>query len=202
MATICALALPAASFAAPGPPPTLNKQQLERKTCGRGTLVINAVQKVLNDVDSGVKGNIWAFDDYTRTLKVWRVGQSNYCSIVGYEGTFRTIAGPSPGGGRTLTSGIKGHVQGGYRMDFSGKLLARPAVKTHGSIGTVNYRCDANGNCPGSVYWVTQFFSNVTGDDFDWWGWLYKAGRNGTWLNSIDGAKGDIVALPNKGKKK
>jgi hypothetical protein len=199
---ICALALPASVLAAPGPPPKLNKHQLERKTCGKGKLVVNAVQKVVNDVDSGTKGNFWAYDDYTRTIKVWRLGQTNYCSIVSYDGTFRTIAGPSPGGGGIVTAGMKGNFQGGYRMDFNGTLLAHPAIKSNGSIGTVNYRCDSAGNCPGSVYWVTQFFGNVTGDDFDWWGWLYKAGGNGTWLNSIDGAKGDIVALPDNSKKK
>ena len=197
----CALAAPSA-FAAPGPPPKLNKHQLQPRACGNGRLVINVQQKVVNDVDSGTKGNFWAYDDYTRAIKVWRVGANNYCSIVHYDGTFRTIAGPSPGGGGTVGNGIKGHFEGGYRMDFNAAPLAHPAVKTHGSIGTTDYRCDKAGNCPGSAYWVTLFFTSVTGDDFDWWGWLYKAGRYGTWLNSVDGAKGDIVGTAHKGGKK
>jgi hypothetical protein len=191
-AAVLLLAVPAA-LAAPGPPPKLNKHQLEHKTCGKGKLVIDAEQKVVNDVDSGLKGNNWAFDDYKRSLKVWQLGQSNYCTIVKYDGTFRAVAGVSPGGGGTVSDGVTGHFEGGYRMDFNGTLLPTPAKKTHGSIGTFDYRCDTSGNCPGSVYWVTLYFSSVTGDDFDWWGWLYKAGKNGTWLNSIDGAKGDIV---------
>src|SRR5207302_2310494 len=144
------------------------------KTCGKGKLVIDVEQKVLNDVDSGLKGNNWAFDDYKRSMKVWQIGQGNFCTIVKYDGTFRTVAGVSPGGGGTVSDGVTGNFEGGYRMDFNGTPLTTPAKKTHGSIGTFDYRCDTSGNCPGSVYWVTLYFSNVTGDDFDWWGWLYK----------------------------
>jgi hypothetical protein len=203
LTSVCALAAPAA-LASPGQPPRLNKHQLEHKTCGKGKQVINVEQKVVNDVDSGTKGNFWAFDSYTRSIKVWQLGTANYCTIVRYDGTFTTIAGASPGGSGSVGDGLTGHFEGGYRMDFNGTLVARPTVKTHGSIGTFDYRCDKAGNCPGSVYWVTLFFTNVTGDDFDWWGWLYKAGKNGTWLNSIDGAKGDIVgkADDHRGKHK
>jgi hypothetical protein len=194
---ICALAAPAA-LASPGPPPKLNKHQLARKTCGKGKLAVNVEQKVVNDIDSGKTGNFWAFDSYHRSIMVWKLGTTNYCAIVRYEGTFTTIAGASPGGSGTVGDGLKGHFEGGYRMDFNGTLIAHPTVKAHGSIGTTNYRCDKTGNCPGSVYWVTLFFTNVTGDDFDWWGWIYRAGRNGTWLNSIDGAKGDIVGTAHR----
>lgn len=202
IASFLALAVPAA-LAAPGPAPKLNRQQLHPRTCGRGKLVVNVVQRVVNDVDSGTKGNFWAFDDYTRVLKVWKVGEHNFCAIATYVGSFRTIAGSSPGGSGTVAAGVKGHFDGGYRMDFSGTLLVHPSRKTHGSIGTFDYRCDTAGNCPGSVYWVTLYFSNVTGDDFDWWGWLYKAqGNAGTWLNSIEGAKGDIVSAKDHGNGK
>jgi hypothetical protein len=192
----------APALASPGHPPKLNKHQLQRKTCGKGRLVINVEQKVVNDVDSGTQGNFWAFDTYHRSIQVWRLGTNNYCTIVNYSGQFRTIAGPSPGGGGTVGGGVTGTFEGGYRMDFNGTLLAHPTVKTHGSIGTFDYRCTSAGTCPGSVYWVTFFFSNVTGDDFDWWGWLYKAGKNGTWLNSIDGARGDITGTVAHGKGK
>jgi hypothetical protein len=192
------LAVAPAALAAPGPPPKLNTHQLERKTCGKGALVVNVSQKVVNDVDSGTKGNFWAYDAYTRKIKVWRIGQTNYCTIVSYDGAFRTVAGASPGGSGTVPAGVNGHFEGGYRMDFNGTPLPRPARKTHGSIGTFDYKCDTAGNCPGSVYWVTLYFSNVTGDDFDWWGWLYRAdGNAGTWLNSIDGTKGDIAVAGN-----
>jgi hypothetical protein len=203
LATALVLALAATpAFAAPGKPPKLNKHQLQRKTCGKGPLVINVEQKVVNDVDSGTHGNYWAFDAYTRSIQVWRIGTGNYCAIVHYTGEFRTIAGASPGGSGTVGEGVTGHFEGGYRMDFGGTLLAHPSAKKHGSIGTYDYRCTSTGSCPGSVYWVSLYFSNVTGDDFDWWGWLYKAGKNGTWLNSIDGARGDITGAAAHGKGK
>jgi len=192
----------APALASPGKPPKLNKHQLQPRTCGKGRLVVNVEQKVVNDVDSGTQGNNWAFDNYHRSIKVWRLGTSNYCAIVHYVGTFGTIAGASPSGGGTVPAGITGHFEGGYRMDFNGTLLTHPTVKRHGSIGTYDYRCDTAGNCPGSVYWVTLFFSGVTGDDFDWWGWLYTTGKNGTWLNSIEGVRGDITGAAAHGKGK
>ena len=164
--------------------------------------MIDVVQKVVNDVDSGVRGNVWAFDDYHRSIEVRQLGTNNYCAIVRYHGDFRTIAGVSPSGGGTVVDGITGHFQGGYRMDFNGTPIAQPTVKTHGSIGTFDYRCNSARNCPGSVYWVSLFFTGVTGDEFDWWGWLYKAGENGTWLNSIAGVRGDITGASEHGKGK
>jgi hypothetical protein len=194
-------------MAASGPPPKLAIHELAPRTCGKGRLVVNVVQKVVNDVDSGTRGNFWAFDDYTRVITVWKIREQNFCTIVRYTGKFRTIAGASPGGTGMIGAGLKGHFDGGYRMDFRGTLRADAARRRMGSIGTFDYRCTASGECPGSVYWVTLYFSNVTGDDFDWWGWLYKArGNAGSWLNSIDGMKGDIVARPDTagghGKKK
>jgi hypothetical protein len=199
---LLACTVPAAS-AAPGPPARLNKQELQPRTCGKGRVGGDVVPRGVNAVDSGTKGNFWAFDDYTRSIKVWRVGDRNFCTIVTYTGVFRTIAGVSPGGSGTISAGVTGRFEGGYRMDFGGTLRPRPNRRMHGAIGTINYGCDASGNCPGSVYWVTLYFSNVTGDDFDWWGWLYKAGKHGSWLNAVDGAKGDIVSSTDgKGKKK
>ena len=203
LALIAAVAALAASPAAgaPGPEPKLNQHELAPRTCGKGTLVVDAVQKVLNDVDSGTERNVWALDDYTRHLKVWRLGAHKFCTIVSYEGRFETISGPSPGGTGTVPNGLIGRFDGGYRMDFNGTLRAHPLHRPRGMIGTFDYRCDASAKCPGSTYWITFYFTGVTGDDFDWWGWLYKSRKYGTWLNSIDGAKGDIVA-PQHGKKK
>jgi hypothetical protein len=40
--------------------------------CGAGALLLNVRYHVANDVDTGVAGNNWAFDSYTRTVRVWR----------------------------------------------------------------------------------------------------------------------------------
>ena len=53
---------------------------------------------VQNDVDTGIQGNIWAFDTYTRTVRVWRKAPGRFCSISSYHGTFSSVAGARPGG--------------------------------------------------------------------------------------------------------
>jgi hypothetical protein len=51
-------------------------KQLSKSACGDklGKPVIDVVQKVQNDSDSGVAGNYWAFDYFTRNIKVWPTG--------------------------------------------------------------------------------------------------------------------------------
>lgn len=183
-----------AASAAAAPPPKLDRSALEPRRCGKGRLVVDVVQKVRNDVETGTKGNYWAFDDYVRRIRVWRTGTNVFCAIAVYDGKFTTIAGPSPGGTGDVPAGLQGHFRGGFRMDFTASL--RPAKPTRGSIGTYDYRCDAAGRCPGRSYWLSFYFRNVSGDDFDWWGWEYRGGKHGTWVNAISGSKGDIVFAP------
>src|SRR6266571_6980942 len=84
-----------------GPSDHLNWGQQLRSgpsECPSGPLVINVVQKVVNDDDSGVAGNAWAFDDFVRQIKVVDTGGGTFCATVSYQGSFTTIAGTSPGG--------------------------------------------------------------------------------------------------------
>ena len=191
---VLASALAAASLAAaaPGPKPKLPKSELQPKACGKGRLVLNVVQKVENDVDSGIRGNYWASDDYTRTIKVWRVAANRYCAVVRYVGTFTTIAGASPGGTGIVTDGVQGKFTGGYRMDFTATMKTVAEKPRRGSIGTFDYRCTPTGDCPGAVYWASYYFNSISGDEFDWWGWTYTA-RGQTWVNASTGNSGDIV---------
>ena len=46
--------------------------------------------------------------------------------------------------------------------------------------------------CPGLVDWTAQYFSSTSGYDLAWWGWEYRAGRHGTWVNALSGNSGDI----------
>ncbi len=50
-------------------------KELSKSACGDnlGKPVIDVKQKVQNDRDDGVGSNIWAFDYYTRNIKVWPV---------------------------------------------------------------------------------------------------------------------------------
>lgn len=195
-------ALAGAPHASTAPPPKVDREELKPKACGSGKLVVNVHQQIRNDADSGTRGNVWALDDYQRSIKVWQVAPGRFCSIALYDGQFRTVAGPSPGGTGNISEGITGRFDGGYRMDFKAKLLARPLRRNLGDIGTFDYRCDASGRCPGSVYWVSLYFTNIRGDKPDWWGWLYRTSSNGTWLNSSDGVEGDIVDGEKKGRGK
>ncbi|VVA43636.1 hypothetical protein CANDROIZ_20051 [Candidatus Roizmanbacteria bacterium] len=33
---------------------------------------------------------------------------------------------------------------------------------------------------------MAQYFPGYVSFDQPWWGWIYKAGNNGTWINAID----------------
>jgi subtilase family serine protease len=129
--------------------------QLSASACGGGKLVINVTQKVVNDADSGVAGNAWAFDSYNRQIQVWQTAPGTFCATVNYEGQFVTIAGPSPQDTGTV----------------SGTLVAAPAYKTRGSVGTFDHGCSVDFVCPGYVSWVSTCFSGASSGDLDWWGW-------------------------------
>jgi hypothetical protein len=160
--------------------------------CPAGPPLINVNQKISNDIDSGVLGNYWAYDEIVRHITVVSLGSNNYCASVQYQGSFTTVKGSSPGGTGTIADGVIGTFQGGYTADFTGTF--NPTVKTKGSIGTVDYACNAStGICPGYVDWTTQFFTGVGGFNQVWWGWVYHAGNNGNWVNALSGNSGDIT---------
>lgn len=160
--------------------------------CPIGPVVVNVVQKVLNSVDSGT-GGYWAFDDYIRQIQVVQTGPSSFCATVQYQGSFTTAAGTSPGSSGAVGAGVVGTFQGGYVSTiFTGTL--KTGVRTKGSIGTFDYQCDISGNCPGAVSWPTLFFNGIVGFDIGgWWGWVYHAGNNGSWVNASTGNSGDIT---------
>jgi len=177
--------------------PTLNwGSQLNAAQCGSGRMVINVTEKVVNDIDSGVGGNNWAFDDYIRQIQVRETGSGTYCAVVRYHGSFTTIAGFSPQNTGTVAAGITGTFEGGFRATITGTLLSSPGWSTHGFVGTFDYACDATTSvCPGYVSWLGQYFSAVGGFDQPWWGWIYRTECNGTWVNASDGNLGDITGL-------
>lgn len=177
-------------LASPGSLHLGSKGQLDPKACAaEGKVVINVEEKVLNDADSGFQGNYWAFDSYTRHIKVWQTGPDTWCATVKYEGKFEAVEGQkAPGVSGTIGADVDGNLNGGYRATFTGTLLADPSWPTHGNVGTIDYECDLNANCPGRVDWVAQYFGpGYTNFDQPWWGWIYKSnGHHGTWLNEID----------------
>ncbi len=183
--------------------------ELSNSACGKklGSPVIEVTQKVQNDADSGETGNYWAFDYYTRHIKVWQTvapGETTpgtYCAIVTYDGSFYAIPGQvgpgnRPAGALINTSTdepVHGSMTGGRRATITGTLLATPTWKTHGSVGTTNYQCNISGTCTGLVSWVNQYFVSGASYTDDWWGWQYRGGSHGTWINAVTGNSGNIL---------
>lgn len=162
-----------------------------------GKAIIDVKQKVINDADSGVAGNYWAFDVYDKRIKVYATTATNtYCAIVKYDGEFVTIAGQSPQNTGTVEAGVEGDMYGGYRATIVGTLLPVPSKPVRGDIGKYDYQCDPTGNCPGQgASWLSFYFNPGYSFDYLWWGWKYTTENNGTWINQLPGNVGDITGL-------
>lgn len=178
--------------------------QLAKSSCGTNLKnpVIDVVQRVQNDSDSGEAGNYWAFDYYARHIRVWSTTTANnYCAIITYNGRFYTVPGQIGPGNRpagalinsATDAPIQGYLSGGRRAIIVGTLLTTPTWPTHGSVGTTNYQCDINGTCPGIVKWADKYFSTGYTNTDAWWGWRYTAGSHGTWINAVTGNSGNIL---------
>ena len=168
-------------------------------SCPSGTLVINVVQKVVNDIDSGTNGNYWAYDDLVRQIQVVQTGPGTFCATVTYQGSFTTVAGYSPQAATTsgtVGDGVVGTFEGGYVATFTASLIDPATTKRKGSIGFYDYGCDATtGSCLAYVDWTTLYFTGVSGFDQPWWGWVYHGGNNGSWTNASTGNSGDIIGF-------
>jgi len=196
LAAVVGLLAASGVLAAPGP--QLNYgQQINASQCQPGKLVINVTWKALNDADSGFAGNAWAYDNYTKSVQIWQTGSDTFCASVQYEGKFTTVAGASPNSTLAnitpIPAGITGTMHGGYIAQFTGTLNGAPEYATHGNLGTFDYQCDASFNCPGAPDWTTIYFSSMPTFDQPWWGWIYRTGQNGTWVNASTGSSGDIT---------
>lgn len=187
LAVVVGLALPAAAG------PLDWSKETNRSVCqATGAPVVSVTQHVTGDADSGFHG-YWAFDSYTRRIQVWETGLGEFCAVVRYSGTFDAVADrPSPGEGVALDGDEDGNMQGGYRATITGEMLNEPTWPSRGTVGHYDYQCDMSGTCPGAVDWVDQYFETDADFQFDWWGWVYRAGRHGVWVNASDGSFGDI----------
>ena len=183
------LLLPAHALAAP-------RNDLSAAACeGTGLPVIDVIEHVVEDVDSGEAGNYWAWDDVRRRIRVWEQADGDWCAIVTYRGVFDAEAGEaSPGAGGTLEGTEHGTFRGGYRAIVQGELLETAAWAWTGFVGTTDYACAIDGDCPGYVDWTYQYFASDAVFSYEWWGWIYQGGPAGVWANTSDGNSGDILA--------
>jgi hypothetical protein len=199
----------APASAAPGPHLDWGHQLTASEiSCPSGDKVLNVNYKIINSVDSGSGTNDdsapwWAFIDYVLQLQVVELEPGVFCATVKNQGSFESIGGDGPGcfnelscgqpEGR-LEPGVIGTFQGGYTETFTGTFA--PTERTRGSIGTFDQNCSSTGVCDGAgvTRWLGLYFTDVDEFDFDeWWGWIYRAGNNGVWVNANDGNDGNIT---------
>jgi len=162
--------------------------------CPSGKPLVNVNQKVINDIDSAVGGGYWAYDEEVRHITIVALDATHYCATVSYQGSFESTGFKSPAGNAgALAAGVVGTYQGGYTATFTASGMVSGA-RTKGSLGTFDYQCVATtGACPGYVSWLSLFFTGVANFDQPWWGWVYHAGNNGSWVNATNGNSGDIT---------
>lgn len=170
-------------------------------------LVVNVNFGILNDADSGTKGNEWAVDTINRTVQVYQISESSFCAVVTDQGTFVTVAGASPQAatdiGGTVSAGINGTLSGGYQETFDGtlRISSDGGQVFFGNIGTFDYQCKGVDNCPGAFDWLDNYFTRVNQDSVNMfqWGWTYHTAcndANGSWTNALGGNSGDITGSP------
>ena len=194
VASVATLALAASAQAAPGL--RLDRQSIGARQCIAGhqsAEVVDVHYTLRNDADSGFGDNYWANDTIFRHLRIWSEPDGTYCVQVADIGAFVTYAGTSPSGTSTVSADVRGFLSGGYvTTDVVGTFA--PTLRTRGYAGTFDLQCDSSGNCPGQRISWTSYFSSVTSSHaFAHWGWIYRAGRHGTWLNE------DTVAAADSG---
>jgi len=171
--------------------------------------IINVTEKVKHDADSGISGDTWALDAFTRVIKVYNVTGNTYCAtVIWTRGTFEPVAGhASPGGTGTLTGDELGTFTGGYvTTQFTGNLNVSDPThwprtgKVINPFGgdVVDYQCtvDSNPTCAGLIDWSTKYFDTINNFGLSDWGWLYvtpNSNQDGTWTNANSGNSGDIL---------
>ena len=186
---------------------TFSSHPAQNLGCGAGKLVLNVAYGVQNDVDTGIKGNNWAFDTYTRGVRVWRKAPGRFCSASSYgDGQFTTIGGSSPGGRAQLPAGIRGTFAGSSVTTFRGKVAAHGAP-VRGFLGVKDFACtsaDVKGQCSGTYDWLRAYFARIAAFRYERYEFRYHATENGkgTWRDMLAGGKihvsGDIEPLSGK----
>jgi hypothetical protein len=174
--------------------------------CGSGKLVLNVTYHVTNDVDTGVKGNNWAFDNYHRAVRVWRKAPGRFCSASTFGGEFASIAGWSPGGTTQLPAGIRGTFKGSSVTTFRGTFAAN-GEPVRGFVGVKDFKCsgaDVKGECSGTWDWLRAYFRGISRFKYVRYAFSYHATENGkgTWSDTLRGGRvrfsGDIEPLKSK----
>lgn len=141
-----------------------------------------------NSPDEGTCGNTWAEDTFNRLYTVKTKPKNGVYNVVEQfkNGTFTTLAGPSPAAcgtdpGGTLSGTVTGKMQGSFSLVVSG--------------GTYNGGATCSALCYTSEF-VTDFFGAGATYEVTSYDLHYNAKKHGVWKNaSADkgGNSGDIT---------
>jgi len=192
-------ALPMANIASAAPGLKLDQPDISSKQCkpngGGAQQLVDVHFTILNVADSGFgpSGSLaWANDTIDRHLRIYQLDDGSFCVNVADKGKFVTYAGDGPGEGTSiLDANIKGEFEGGYVSNFFGATFT-PTLPTRGNLGAYDMGCDRTFVCPGTRPSYLSYLSAVSGENITAeWGWIYRAGKHGTWLNQDDVAAAD-----------
>lgn len=170
----------------------VSSEAAEPDPCRVGPPVVNVTETVLNVVDVGVDGHVWALDDSGNWLRIWRTGPDTYCVIERSVGVFTTFAGPSPALTGSVPDGRTGGFVGTTTFRVSG--VFQPKFATSGYLGRLNAECDREENCATLDYRFTEkYFATVDAFDIEAFDATYASPRHGRWVQTTDSSSGDIV---------
>jgi hypothetical protein len=170
--------------------------------CGKGVPLVDVTQTLLNGIDVDDTSEAWAYDrTLTSRIRFWQTGTRTFCEVRQIQGTFESIAGPSPARGGTIRAGITGTFVSIDAWTFNGEFDAGSRA-THGTLATIDLGCQIFSRtqwyCPGSrgnsadsfTYYFPGGRSNTTLQSGYF---LYDAGTRGRWLQLGLRSYGDIV---------
>jgi len=153
--------------------------------------IVSVAENILNDNDSGITGNTWALDNYTKEIFIWQHQDGSFCATMVYHGQFTTLEGKSPLGNSTISNGINGTFKGTLITTIFNATFS-PKMSTNGTIGTFDYKCSGNVACT-KPNLIDQFFTNSLGLDISRYVFLYHTGTHGIFQESSNGHSGDIM---------
>jgi hypothetical protein len=162
---------------------------------GSGARQVVDVSFVLTNYADAGYASQWAIDTVNRHLRIWRHSDGTFCAQIEDDaGKFVSRAGPSPTGNGFVKAGITGTFEGGY-ITLSIVAKFKPSYPTHGDLGTFDAKCDLQFACPGAHPSWLSYFKNPVATQYAHWGWIYHAGKYGTWVdqeNVVPPFGGDI----------
>jgi hypothetical protein len=156
-------------------------------------LVVDSYFTAENSADSGPDGHVWALDNGSRFIRIWRLGGDAYCLQIRDLGSFTTFAGLSPEGTGTLRGGTTGSFAGTSYLRVYGKFT--PTVPTTGFLGNFDAQCQQDGTCARPILSIRSSYfpsgyQHIDGGAFTV---TYDDGSCGTWTQTNSGDTGDIV---------